>query len=414
MPCIIFCSRMDRSSSLTHPARPVPSAVQSSHEGTWWTQTSCSDRRRCALSSEMKIRSRPIRQVVTCCSAILSLSTSGTSQTAGPYHVYVTNEKSGDVTVINGADHKVVATIPLGKRPRGIQVSPDGKTIYVAVSGRPISPPPKLDAHGKPISDKHGDDEAEAKKSDKAADGIAVVDVALGKWMRKINVGSDPEQLALSADGTRLYVSNEDAETASVLNIASGTVEHTIPVTGEPEGVTTSPDGTLFYVTCEDQGDVFVIDTRSYSVVAQFRVGGRPRTVAFLPDGSRAFITSESWGQVHVVNAVNHKLLKTIKLPAKSRPMCVVVSPDGKKAYVSTGRGGTVCVIDANTHDVLTTIKVGERPWGIAISPNGRLLYAANGPSDDVSVVDLATEREIAKIPSGGSPWGVVIVAKRR
>src|SRR5437016_2802669 len=62
------------------------------------------------------------------------------------YQIFVSNEKSGDLTVINGADFKVTATIPVGKRPRGIQVSPNGKTIYVALSGRPIEVPRKVEA----------------------------------------------------------------------------------------------------------------------------------------------------------------------------------------------------------------------------------------------------------------------------
>ena len=57
--------------------------------------------------------------------------------TPPPYHIYVTNERSGDLTVIAGGSHEVVATIPLGKRPRGIKVSPDGTRLFVALSGSP-------------------------------------------------------------------------------------------------------------------------------------------------------------------------------------------------------------------------------------------------------------------------------------
>src|SRR5215212_5837715 len=49
--------------------------------------------------------------------------------------VFVTNEASGDLTVIDAATQAVIATAPLGKRPRGIQVSPDGRRLYVALSG---------------------------------------------------------------------------------------------------------------------------------------------------------------------------------------------------------------------------------------------------------------------------------------
>jgi hypothetical protein len=73
--------------------------------------------------------------------------------------------------------------------------------LFVAVSGTPIKEPPKLDAQGNPIFEADADDD---KNSDHRADGIAVVDVAQRRFVRKIEAGSDPEQFAVSADGTYL------------------------------------------------------------------------------------------------------------------------------------------------------------------------------------------------------------------
>src|SRR5215472_11113229 len=96
--------------------------------------------------------------------------------------IYVSNEKSGDVSVIDGASRTVIATIPVGKRPRGVRISPDGKMLFVAVSRTPISAPPQLDAKGNPIFKKgKDDDDDDDKKADKSADGIAVVDIAQKK-----------------------------------------------------------------------------------------------------------------------------------------------------------------------------------------------------------------------------------------
>jgi YVTN family beta-propeller protein len=53
----------------------------------------------------------------------------------GP-RLFVSNEASGDVSVIELPANDVVATIPVGKRHRGIQRSPDGMRVYVALSGR--------------------------------------------------------------------------------------------------------------------------------------------------------------------------------------------------------------------------------------------------------------------------------------
>src|SRR4051812_46856197 len=68
------------------------------------------------------------------------------------YWVCVSNERSGDVSIIDPATDKAIAVIPVGKRPRGIHASPDGKTLYVAVSGTPLlAGPPQLDDKGVPI-----------------------------------------------------------------------------------------------------------------------------------------------------------------------------------------------------------------------------------------------------------------------
>jgi YVTN family beta-propeller protein len=53
------------------------------------------------------------------------------------YFVFVSNERSGDVTVIDGSTDAVVATFPVGKRPRGIQATPDGQRVFVTLSGSP-------------------------------------------------------------------------------------------------------------------------------------------------------------------------------------------------------------------------------------------------------------------------------------
>ena len=133
------------------------------------------------------------------------------------YIVCVSNEKSGDVTVIK--DGKSVATIPVGKRPRGIHASPDGSSLFVALSGSPITGPPALDGKGNPILKSDDDEDA-----DHSADGIGVVHLRTLRFLRKLPAGSDPEEFAVSKDGKTLYISNEDVATASVVDVGSGKV----------------------------------------------------------------------------------------------------------------------------------------------------------------------------------------------
>ncbi|MEA2713652.1 MAG: hypothetical protein QOK27_1613 [Gemmatimonadales bacterium] len=310
---------------------------------------------------------------------------------------YVTNEDSQNLSVIDTRTDSVVATIAVGTRPRGVKVSPDGRTVYVALSGSPKCPPSMPDA------------ECEKLKADKTKDGIAEVDVIARRVRRVLPGGSDPEQFDITSDGKRLYISNEDAGTASVVDVEKGTIDTTVKVGAEPEGVRISPDGKLVYVTAESDTSIRVLDAATGAVKARIKVGRRPRDVAFTPDGKRAYATAEVGGTVSVIDVANNQVVATITLPKDAKPMGVRVSPAGDRVYVATGRGGTVVVIDPATNKIIGSVKVGQRPWGIALTPDGSKLYTANGPSNDVSVVDTKKLQVIKTIPVGKIPWGVAI-----
>ncbi len=326
------------------------------------------------------------------------LAACSTTHSSIGYRVYVTNEKSGDLSVIDPATSAVTLTVPLGKRPRGIHASPDGQIIYVALSGSPIAPP--------------GVDESSLPPPDKSADAIGVFDVRQNKLTRLIHAGSDPEEFDLNKDGTLLYCSNEDVGLTSVVDIATGKIIASIPVGPEPEGVATSPDGKRVFVTSEQGGTVAVIDTVAGKAIKTFPVGNRPRKVAFFPDGSKAYVTRENDGVISLVDAIRFQPIQTIELGPQGeiKPMSVILSKDASKAYVSAGRGRRIFVIDTSTNMVTASLEVGDRPWGIALSPDGKLLYSANGPSNDVSIVDLDSNSVIRKIKVGTSPWGVLVL----
>lgn len=316
---------------------------------------------------------------------------------AGGFRVLVTNERSGDLSVIDGATREVLATIALGKRPRGLKISPDGKRLYVALSGSPIAPP--------------GTDEDSLPPADKGADGIGVVDLDQLSLVNVLRGVSDPEQLAISADGRKLYIASEDTGQAVVMDAQSGQQLAVMPVGGEPEGVTLSPDGRWVYMSSEEDHQIAVIDTASDKVVATLDVGQRPRFTEFSDDGALAFVSAENDGTITVADARAHKVLRKWQLEggALVRPVGMTVSHDGKLLYTVTGRGRMLLAIDVETGRQVASVEVGPRPWGVAISPDGSTLFTANGNSNDVSVVDAATMQVTAKIPVGDSPWGLVI-----
>jgi len=340
------------------------------------------------------------RRFAVCFFLILSAIASPAQKPADPLHfrIYVTNERSGDLSEIDASTLQVVATVPLGKRPRGIHASPDGHFLYIALSGSPLAGP--------------GVDESKLPPPDKTADGIGVFDVQQNKLVRVIQSGSDPENFDITKDGHTIIVSNEDDAKASFIDVTSGKVTKSVPVGEEPEGVKVSPNGKFVYVTSENTGTISAIDVAAATLIKTFKVGRRPRSVAFLPNSSRAYVSAENDGAVTVVDSTKHETIQTIALgqPGVIKPMTVILSPDGATLYVSTGRGHKLFVIDTATNRISASFEIGERPWGIALSPDTKTLFSANGPSNDVSVVSLGSQSVTKKIKVGDGPWGVVVL----
>lgn len=325
----------------------------------------------------------------------------GCGRSGEPSHwICVSNERSGTVTVIDGSTRSTLATITLGKRPRGIHASPDGRTLYVALSGSPIAGPPGSQPESLP-------------PADRSADGIGVVDLRALALSRTFHAGIDPEQFAVSPDGRMLYVANEDAATLSLVRTTDGAIERVIPMGDEPEGVGVAPGSHEVIATCEGHGDVFVLDSTGIPL-GRIEVPGRPRSVAFTPDGAKAFIPAETHGTLTRIDVRRRQPDTTFALPPNSRPMGTLMAPDAKTLYVSNGRGGTVSVLELPSLRLRGNVRVGPRPWGIGLSPGGRWLYVANGPSNDVSVVDTRALKEVARLAVGQGPWGIAVVPAPR
>jgi YVTN family beta-propeller protein len=338
-------------------------------------------------------------------STVLSLPAAGaaSSQSArsAPHRptLYVSNERGGDVVALDAQSGEILARIPVGKRPRGLRVSPDGKHLYVALSGSPIAGP--------------GVDESKLPPPDKRADGIGVVDLATHRLLKIFPSGSDPETFDISADGKTLYIANEDVMRLSALDLDTGTLKGGAKIGVEPEGVTLSPDGRHVYVACEGTSNVFVIDRTTLTEAGRITTQPRPRNVAFSRDGKLGFVTNEVGVSLTVFDVATNAVRKVLPLAAAdspARPMAMATTPDGASLYVSTGRGGGIVEVDINALTVKRTINnVGQRPWGLALSADGKTAYTANGPGGDVSFIDLATGKVTQRVKVGDGPWGLAL-----
>ena len=68
------------------------------------------------------------------CRALLGIGLFVCAQAqAGAFTAYVSNEKSNTVSIVNTDKLATIGTIKVGQRPRGIELTKDGKFILVAV-----------------------------------------------------------------------------------------------------------------------------------------------------------------------------------------------------------------------------------------------------------------------------------------
>lgn len=312
---------------------------------------------------------------------------------------YVSNEDDGTVTVIDTVRGEALASIPVGRRPRGLVLSRDGARLYVAVSGLPKCPPP--------ISD----EECARLPHEPHADGVAVVDTASLRLTTTFAAGPDPERVELSPDGRVLFVTNENAARLTLLDPGRrGRSIATIAVGREPEGVRASPDGRWVLVTSESDNTVAMVDVLTYKLRRTIAVGKRPRDVAFTPDGAAAYVSGEADASVYrIALRSSEPATRWLQLRQEARPMGVALDAARERLYVTTGHGGTVAVISLTDGKLVREVAVGARPWGLALSGDGRRLVTANGPAGDVTIVDTDTLEVIGRVSAGKGPWGVVI-----
>jgi YVTN family beta-propeller protein len=151
-----------------------------------------------------------------------------------------------------------------------------------------------------------------------------------------------------------LYVTNVNDNTVSVIDTATNTVVGLpIAVGSGPIGVAVTPDGTKVYVANNGSANVSVIhtatkDPASKSVVKTVPVGNFPTGVAVTPDGTKVYVANMTDNTVSVIHRPGNTVVATI--PVGNAPFGVAITPDGTQAYVTNAVDNTVSVINTATN----------------------------------------------------------------
>jgi len=291
--------------------------------------------------------------------------------------------------IIDVARHTLKQTISIGNSFVGVGFSPSGDRIWVGGGA--------------------GND---VKVFRQLPDGSYTADGTIA-----ISGGSAPSGLSLNANGTRVYIALNQTNQVAVIDTATRAILTRVPVGTYPYTTVISADGSKVYVSnwggrvpgptdttdgmfpvavdprtgIPISGTVSVISTATNAVVTSIDVGLHPTGMALSPDGSRLYVTNANSDTVSVIDTATDSVAKTIHVghlgPGRvpilgSSPNAVTVSPDGRTLYVANASENAVAVVDPDADSanaVRGLIPTGWYPTAVALDATGDQLFIASG-----------------------------------
>jgi YVTN family beta-propeller protein len=279
--------------------------------------------------------------------------------------LYVTNQSSSDLSIIDTARGEEVARLPVPGNPAGVAVSDAlGAVFVVATEGKRLmrfslrgDAEGMIELDGGPIAVAVDARRGRVFVSDWFNARIWVIDAASMSLLDRLSTGAAPSGLALSPDGRFLAVAERDADRLRIFDAETLASLHAIPTGLRPFGVSFAPDGR---VVSADVGSntVTMADPATGRVLGRVPTGERPYGVAF----------AQGLG------------------------------------FVTNQYADSVTLFDATTLEMRGTIEVGEYPEGIDTSADGRLVFVANWFSNTITVIDVSRAEVLGEIATGDGP----------
>ena len=277
----------------------------------------------------------------------------GPTRMAAAPKVYVTNELSNDVSVIDVATNIVVKTIPVGLQPRPLAVSPNGAWVYVANFGTNPST-------------------------------VSVIDTASDTVVATITAGTAPTRMGFSLDSTVAYAINEGSNNINVIDTATQTVVGPPIATGAaPRGCGATPDGKYGVVCNQLSNDVWIFDGTTPSnpvLVAQIPIAMSGQGGVTTPDGAYLYLIGDG-ADIVVIDMTAFTVLTRITVGAGASGD---MRPDGAFLYVTASGRTDIQLIDTNPlsptfNTIVGTVSAGGSPLiGGQFVPGGALFLTAN------------------------------------
>jgi YVTN family beta-propeller protein len=205
-----------------------------------------------------------------------------------------------------------------------------------------------------------------------------------------IDVGGQPDGVAVNSVTGTVYVTDPTMGTVSVIDERSGTVAAVIVLGGEPGDIAVDEVTNRVYVANPPGGTVAVIDGSDNTVASIIGAGQGASTVAVDPAANRIYAGSGSTGIAAVLDGISDTLVTLV--PSKVKNLSGVAVDAGRHlAYFTSVNTNTVEVFDTQKNAFTVSTGVGQAPTGIALQRSTGTIYVANAGIHNMSVVNGST-----------------------
>ncbi len=297
-----------------------------------------------------------------------------------PSRIYVANESSNDVTIVDATTFALVGTVDAKNHStHDLALTRDGKLLFATnlASGR-----------------------------------LSVIDTNSQETVASVFTGARCHVVTLTNDNRHAWVANIGEDNISIVDVGSFRILGTIPAGKGPTGLTFSRDGRFAYVSNQGDKTVAVIDTESHRIIKSIPVGTNPHFLVLGPDG-RIWGSNTGGDDIYVIDPSSQSIVGRLRVgPAPQQIAFGFKGLAGPNAYVTVGGLNKVVVVDAADPAnlrVVEEIAVGERPNGIWANSQGTRVFVVHEASNDLRVVDTGTSQVIATVRVGRKPIRVVV-----
>lgn len=303
---------------------------------------------------------------------------------AQPHTLVALSHRDHTAYELDPASGKILNTFKALDQPHEGVASPDGKTLYVAVPNGPHV----VVLDGATFKEK-GRIESEFFRSSRE------------------NGSASPHGIALTTDGSKLYVGLENADIPGIVvydTKAQKVVGKIDVVLNGGHFLAIQPGTDKLYYPMREDNRVLVVDTKTDRIVKIIPIEGGPVGVGFAPNGE-VWIHNDRDGAVHVIDGKTDRVVHTMQSLGQGAGR-MAVSADGRWAASTHSGSQDVAIIDALKRQVVATVPLGRGPGFPVFSPDSTKLYVMNSGAGDVAVLDLKTMSVSARHKVGVNPFG--------